>query len=67
MSASQLYINVSHKTVTEIVEKNDISGSIWHKSFIQTLKYHIFEDGSFSLFFCQHEFCLAAHVDELTT
>ena len=42
-----VFINGSHKTVTEIVGKNYISGSIWHNSFIQTLKYYIFEDRSF--------------------
>ena len=44
---SIVFINGSHKTVTEIVEKNYISGSIRHNSFIQTLKYYIFEDRSF--------------------
>jgi len=45
--ASESIVNGSHESITEIVEKNDISGSIWHKSFIQTLKYDIFEDRSF--------------------
>ena len=44
---SIVFINGSHKTVTEIAEKNYISGSIWHNLFIQMLKYYIFEDRSF--------------------
>ena len=45
MPASQVFVNVeSHKSVTERTVEKIISGSIWDKSFIQTLKYCIFED-----------------------
>ena len=45
--AGESIVYECHKSVTEIVQKNYISGSIWHKSFIQTLKYSIFEGGRF--------------------
>ena len=41
--ASQVFVE-SHKSVTEHTVEKIISGSIWDKSFIQTLKYCIFED-----------------------
>ena len=61
--------------------KKYISGSIWHKSFIHTLKYSIFEgrrlyqsfwDAPFTLqvvliFFSQREFCLAVRGDQSAT
>ena len=36
----------------------NISRSIWHKSFIQTPKYYIFEDRSFNQSFWETPFAL---------
>ena len=45
-----------HVSASNLIEKNDISGFIWHKSFIKTVEYSFFNQS-----FVNQHFCGARH------